>query len=63
MPPDGNKNYPGAFRVTRPEEVRPTLEMAFALPGPVVIDCRVEKEENVWPMIPTGGTVHDTIGY
>ena len=52
-----------AFRVTRPEEVRPTLEMAFALPGPVVIDCRVEKEENVWPMIPTGGTVHDTIGY
>jgi acetolactate synthase-1/2/3 large subunit len=51
-----------AFRITRPEEVRPTLEMAFALPGPVVIDCRVEKEENVWPMIPTGGTVNDTLG-
>ncbi len=52
-----------AFRVTRPEEVRPTLEMAFALPGPVVIDCRVESEENVYPMIPTGGTVNDTLGY
>jgi acetolactate synthase I/II/III large subunit len=52
-----------AFKITRPEEVRATLEMAFALPGPVVIDCHVEKEENVWPMIPTGGTVHDTIGY
>jgi acetolactate synthase-1/2/3 large subunit len=51
-----------AFRITRPEEVRPTLAMAFALPGPVVIDCRVEKEENVWPMIPTGGTVNDTLG-
>ena len=50
-----------AFRITRPEEVRPTLEHAFALPGPVVIDCRVEKEENVWPMIPTGGTVKDTL--
>jgi len=52
-----------AFRVTRPEEVRPTLAKAFALPGPVVIDCRVEQEENVWPMIPTGGTVNDTLGY
>jgi hypothetical protein len=29
----------------------------------VVVDCRVEKEENVFPMIPSGGTVNDTIGY
>jgi len=52
-----------AFRVTRPSELRATLEKAFALPGPVVIDCMVEKEENVFPMIPSGGTVNDTIGY
>ena len=52
-----------AFRVTRPEDLRSTLEKAFALPGPVVVDCHVEKEENVWPMIPTGGTVNDTLGY
>jgi len=52
-----------AFRVTRPGELRATLERAFALPGPVVIDCQVEKEENVFPMIPSGGTVNDTIGY
>jgi acetolactate synthase-1/2/3 large subunit len=52
-----------AFRVTEPGELRATLEKAFALPGPVVIDCRVEKEENVFPMIPSGGTVNDTIGY
>jgi acetolactate synthase-1/2/3 large subunit len=50
-----------AFRVTRPSELRATLERAFALPGPVVVDCRVEKEENVFPMIPSGGTVNDTI--
>jgi acetolactate synthase I/II/III large subunit len=52
-----------AFRVDRPEDLRATLEKAFAHPGPVVIDCHVEKEENVFPMIPTGGTVHDTLGY
>jgi hypothetical protein len=28
----------------------------------VVVDCQVEKEENVFPMIPSGGTVNDTIG-
>ena len=50
-----------SFRVTKPDEVRPTLEKALAIPGPVVIDCHVEKEENVFPMIPAGGTVNDTI--
>ncbi len=50
-----------ALRVTKPEDVRPTLEKAFAIPGPVVIDCHVEKEENVFPMIPSGGTVKDII--
>jgi acetolactate synthase-1/2/3 large subunit len=52
-----------AFRVDRPGDLRAVLEQAFALPGPVVVDCRVEKEENVFPMIPSGGTVNDTIGY
>ncbi len=52
-----------AFRVDRPEELRSTLEKAFAHPGPVVVDCHVAQEENVFPMIPTGGTVNDTIGY
>ncbi len=50
------------FRITKPAEVRPTLEKALAVNGPVVIDCRVEQEENVFPMIPSGQTVHNTIG-
>ncbi len=50
------------FRVTKPEQVRPTLEKALDISGPVVIDCRVAEEENVFPMIPSGGTVNDTIG-
>jgi acetolactate synthase-1/2/3 large subunit len=51
-----------AFRITRPEEVQPTLEKALEIPGPVLIDCQVEQEENVYPMIPSGKTVNDTIG-
>jgi acetolactate synthase-1/2/3 large subunit len=50
------------FRITEPADVRPTLEKALAVQGPVVIDCQVEEEENVYPMIPSGQTVHDTIG-
>lgn len=49
------------FRIDRPEEVRPTLEKALTIDGPVIIDCHIEKEENVFPMIPPGGTVNDTI--
>jgi acetolactate synthase-1/2/3 large subunit len=51
-----------AFRVSDPRELLATLARAFAHPGPVVVDCRVEQEENVFPMIPSGGTVNDTIG-
>ena len=36
-------------------------EKAMEIAGPVVIDCRIEQEENVFPMIPSGGTVNDTI--
>ena len=50
------------FRVTRPEDVRPTLEKALTIERPVIIDCMVAEEENVYPMIPSGQTVHDTIG-
>jgi acetolactate synthase-1/2/3 large subunit len=47
------------YRVTRPEDLEETLRFAFASPGPAVIDIRVKREANVYPMIPAGGTVHD----
>lgn len=50
-----------SFQISKPEEVRPALEKALSINGPVVIDCKVEPEENVFPMIPSGQTVHDTI--
>ena len=51
-----------ACRVTKPAEVRPALEKALAFDGPVIIDCHVEPEENVFPIIPPGATVKETIG-
>jgi acetolactate synthase-1/2/3 large subunit len=47
------------YRATKPEELEDVLRAAFASPAPAVIDIRVKREANVYPMIPAGGTVHD----
>ena len=44
---------PGYF-ADRPEQVRPTLEKALKTPGPAVVEFRIDKEENVFPMVPSG---------
>lgn len=46
-------------RVTRPEDLEEVLRLALASEGPALIDIRVKREANVYPMIPAGGTVHD----
>lgn len=51
-----------AFRITSPADVRSTLQQAFATPGPVLVHCPIEPEENVYPMIPSGKSVLETIG-
>jgi len=42
-------------------EVIPALEKAFSTPGPVVVDMMVDREENVFPMVPAGGANKDMI--
>jgi len=42
------------LRATKPEEVVPTLKKAFSTPKPVIIDFVVDREENVYPMVPAG---------
>jgi acetolactate synthase-1/2/3 large subunit len=42
------------LRATKPEEVVPTLKKAFSIPKPVIIDFVVDREENVYPMVPAG---------
>jgi acetolactate synthase-1/2/3 large subunit len=46
-----------ARQVTEPGEVLPAIEFARQIQGPVVIDFRVEKEEAVYPMVPTGAAL------
>ena len=66
----GNPDFTGiakacgveARKISRPEEVQPALQKALEISGPVLIHCIVEQEENVYPMIPSGKTVNETIG-
>lgn len=50
------------YRINEISQIRSTLEKALATPGPVVVDCHVEREENVLPMVPAGGSIHQMIG-
>ncbi|MFC1860848.1 biosynthetic-type acetolactate synthase large subunit [Chloroflexota bacterium] len=47
--------------VTRKEEVAPAIEQAMAYDGPFLIDFRVEPEENVYPMVPPGAALSETL--
>lgn len=49
------------MRITKSEEVVPTLEKAVALNAPVVIDCQISPDANVLPMIPPGKTVNEIV--
>jgi acetolactate synthase-1/2/3 large subunit len=50
------------LRCEKPEDVEATIKRAMEInDGPVVIDFRVAKETNVYPMIPSGQTIHDMV--
>jgi len=49
-------------RVTAKEEVRPALDEAFADRDVWVLDFHVEREENVFPMVPAGEAIDRMIG-
>jgi len=48
-------------RVSTPAGVMPALRKAFASPEPWVIECIVEPEANVLPMVPPGASLSDMI--
>jgi acetolactate synthase I/II/III large subunit len=47
--------------VTRVEDVDSAIEEAYATDGPVLIDFQVEREVNVWPMVPQGKSIGEMI--
>ena len=51
----------GAVRVSEQEEVLPALRKAKAHDGPFLIEFVVDQATNVYPMVPPGGSLADTI--
>lgn len=49
-------------RVIEKKDVVPTLKEAFASPKPAIVELIVEREENVFPMIPGGASVKQMMG-
>lgn len=47
--------------VSKPEEVQPALAFAHQTQGPVLIEFQVEREEAVYPMVPTGADLASMI--
>jgi acetolactate synthase-1/2/3 large subunit len=50
------------FRVTEAKNLTAVLKEAFATPGPVVVDCQVDRDENVLPMVPANSPIDKMIG-
>lgn len=49
------------YRITKKSDVEKTIKAAIEDNCPVVIDCVIDKDINVLPMVPSGGAVHDQI--
>lgn len=47
------------IRVTKKEEVAPALQEAFAYGGPVLLDCQIDCDDKVFPMVPAGAAIED----
>ncbi len=50
------------IKVESCDEVVPALKAAIETDGPFVLDFRVEREENVFPMVPAGAAINEMIG-
>ncbi len=50
------------MRLTQKETLVEDVRRALETPGPVVVDVRVTREENTYPMIPAGQAARDMVG-
>ncbi len=51
-----------AMRLDKPENTEKVLKEMIAYKGPVLVDVVVEREENVFPMVPAGEAINQMIG-
>jgi acetolactate synthase I/II/III large subunit len=49
------------MQVDSPDGVREALSAAIDTDGPFVLDFRIEREENVFPMVPAGAAINEMI--
>ena len=49
-------------KVESADDVMPALRAALDCDGPFVMDFRIEREENVFPMVPAGAAINEMIG-
>ncbi|MDD1679878.1 MAG: biosynthetic-type acetolactate synthase large subunit [Methanomicrobiales archaeon] len=50
------------MKVESSDEVVPALKTAIETEGPFILDFRIEREENVFPMVPAGAAINEMIG-
>ena len=48
-----------AYRITSPEELEKTLKKALKEKGPVLVECVLSPDDNVFPMVSPGASIKD----
>ena len=49
------------YRIEKPEDLLPVLKKALDSPNPAFVDVRVEREENVYPIVPAGAALDEML--
>ena len=49
------------LRAGKPEEVEDVIKKAFATKGPVIMEFKIAREENVLPMVPAGASLNEMV--
>lgn len=49
------------YRIINPDDLESVLRKAFNSPNPAIIDVQVDREENVYPMVPANGAIDDML--
>ena len=47
------------FRATTQEEFKEAFEKALTLGKPVLIDCQIDSDDKVWPMVAPGAAISE----
>lgn len=48
-----------AYKVTTKEQLEPVLKEAMSLNEPVLIECKINADDKVWPMVAPGGAISE----